>query len=65
MPSVEASLARSRMRCKFYLQPSTEMLARLPCNPSIGGSAKGIVVREGSALGGGWPEVSTNPIMLR
>ena len=50
---VEASLAGSRMGCKVLLATiNIEMLAFLPCNPSIGGSAKGIVVREVDALGG-------------
>ena len=50
---VEASLATSRMGCKVLLATiNIEMLAFLPCNPSIGGSAKGIVVREVDALGG-------------
>ena len=50
---VEASLAASRMGCKVLLATITiEMLAFMPCNPSIGGSAKGIVVREVDALGG-------------
>ena len=50
---VEASLAASRMGCKILLATiNIEMLAFLPCNPSIGGSAKGIVVREVDALGG-------------
>ena len=50
---VEASLAASRMGCKVLLATiNIEMLAFMPCNPSIGGSAKGIVVREVDALGG-------------
>ena len=50
---VEASLAASRIGCKVLLATiNIEMLAFLPCNPSIGGSAKGIVVREVDALGG-------------
>ena len=50
---VEASLAAARMECKVLLATiNLEMLAFMPCNPSIGGSAKGIVVREVDALGG-------------
>ena len=50
---VEASLAASRMGCKVLLATiNIEMLAFMPCNPSIGGSAKGIIVREVDALGG-------------
>ena len=50
---VEASLAACRMGCKVLLATiNIEMLAFMPCNPSIGGSAKGIVVREVDALGG-------------
>lgn len=50
---VEASLATARMGCKTLLATiNIDMLAFMPCNPSIGGSAKGIVVREIDALGG-------------
>lgn len=49
----EAGLAASRMGCKtLILTLSIENIALLPCNPSIGGPAKGQLVREIDALGG-------------
>lgn len=49
----EASLASARMGNKTLLiTGNIKNIADMPCNPSIGGSAKGIVVREIDALGG-------------
>lgn len=49
----EASLASARIGHKTLLiTGNINNIADMPCNPSIGGSAKGIVVREIDALGG-------------
>lgn len=50
---VEAALACARTHKKTILYSMhIDMIASMPCNPSVGGPAKGIVVREIDALGG-------------
>ncbi|MFA5560142.1 MAG: tRNA uridine-5-carboxymethylaminomethyl(34) synthesis enzyme MnmG [Acholeplasmataceae bacterium] len=50
---VEAALAMARKNKKVILiTGNLNQVASLPCNPSIGGPAKGVVVREIDALGG-------------
>ena len=49
----EAAAAAARCGCFTALITShLKKIADMPCNPSIGGTAKGIVVREVDALGG-------------
>lgn len=50
---VEAGLASARMGANtLMLTLNLDAVAFMPCNPSVGGPAKGIVVRELDALGG-------------
>ncbi|GEL06162.1 MULTISPECIES: tRNA uridine-5-carboxymethylaminomethyl(34) synthesis enzyme MnmG [Rummeliibacillus] len=55
---VEAAYASARMGAKtLVLTINLDMIAFMPCNPSVGGPAKGIVVREIDAMGGAMGKV--------
>ncbi len=55
----EASHAVKKLGKKVLLiSGNIDMIASLPCNPSIGGPAKGIIVREIDALGGIMGEIA-------
>ena len=50
---IEAALASARLGCKSIMfTVPLDWIGNMPCNPSIGGTAKGHLVRELDALGG-------------
>ena len=56
---IEACMASVRMKKKTAVVTlNIDMAGSMPCNPSVGGPAKGIVVREIDALGGIMPIVA-------
>ena len=60
----EAAIASSRKGHKTLLVTGNiNNIATMPCNPSIGGSAKGIIVREIDALGGVMGEVADKTLI--
>ena len=60
----EATFALSKMGFKTLLvSGNVDKIAMMPCNPHIGGSAKGIVVREIDALGGMMGKVADKTLL--
>ena len=59
----EAGFAAARIGAKtLMITINLDMVAFMPCNPSVGGPAKGIVVREIDALAEKWGKILIKPI---
>ncbi len=60
----EAALASSRLgEATLMIVGSINRISNMPCNPSIGGPAKGIIVREIDALGGQMAKVADETLL--
>ena len=58
---IEAALASARLGCKTAIFTiNMDAVGNCPCNPSIGGIAKGNIVREIDALGGEMAKIIDN-----
>lgn len=59
----EAALACARLGLETIMfTVSVDSIALMPCNPNIGGSSKGHLVREVDALGEKWGRILTRPL---
>lgn len=57
---IEAGLASARLGSKtIVFTINLDWIGNMPCNPSIGGTSKGHLVREIDALGGEWAKLPT------